>query len=215
MITAGKIRVARDRAGMLACLIGLLIVSVATNATAAPPAQGMLLIANPDMRGTWFARSVILLVQHDEFGSVGLVINRPTNMPPADVLPDVAGLSQFQGKLFIGGPVEGLGVMMLVRSVEAPSEAEHVFDNVYASGSQDLLRDLVQSGESADRVRLYAGYAGWVPDQLDAEIRRGSWTVVAAAEKYVFSSDPGGVWERLVPPAQPIIVRRADGVRRF
>ena len=90
--------------------------------------------------------------------------------------------------------------MMLVRSDEAPSEAEHVFDNVYASGSQDLLRDLVQSGESADRVRLYAGYAGWVTGQLDAEIRRGSWTIVAAAEKYVFSSDPGGVWERLVPP---------------
>ena len=136
-------------------------------------------------------------------------------MPPADLLPDVAGLARFQGNLFIGGPVEGYGVMMLVRSDEAPREAEHVFANVYASGSQDLLRDLIDSGDSAHRVRLYAGYAGWVPGQLDAEIRRGSWTVVAAAEKYVFSSDPGGVWERLVPPSQPIIVRRADSITHF
>jgi len=215
MITAAKTRVARDHAGTRAWLAGLLLALMTATATAAAPSQGMLLIANPDMRGTWFAKSVILLIQHDEFGSVGLVINRPTDMAPADALPDVAGLGQFQGHLYIGGPVEGYGVMMLVRSNEAPSDAEHVFANVYASGSQELLRDLVRRGESADRIRLYAGYAGWVPGQLDTEIRRGSWTVVAAAEKHVFSADPGRVWERLAPPSQPIIVRRADDVTRF
>jgi len=178
-------------------------------AAAAPaPAQGMLLVASPDMRGTWFARSVILLIQHDELGTVGLVINRPTDVTPADMLPDVSGLANLRGKLYIGGPVEGYGVMMLLRSDSAPADGEHIFGDVYASGSPELLDDVLQRTDAANRLRLYAGYAGWVPGQLDAEIRRGSWIVVPAEQQHVFSSDPDRIWERLVPANEPIIVMR-------
>ncbi|MFW2405683.1 MAG: YqgE/AlgH family protein [Gammaproteobacteria bacterium] len=188
--------------------IALLVAWLAPGLAAPAPAQGMLLVASPDMRGTWFSRSVILLIQHDELGSVGLVINRPTEIAPADMLPEVAGLESLRGKLYIGGPVEGHGVMMLVRSDSAPADAEHIFANVYASGSPDLLDDTLRREDAANRLRLYAGYAGWVPGQLEAEIRRGSWIVVQADQEHVFSSEPDEIWERLVPANEPIIVMR-------
>lgn len=213
MITAATTRVARISGR--AWLLGMLLALTGTVAPAAQPAQGMLLIASPDMGGSWFEKTVVLLIQHDEFGSVGLVINRPTDMAPVEVLPDIAGLGQFRGKLYVGGPVEAYAVMMLIRSDRVPPDAEHVFDDVYASGSQELLREMVESGESAGRVRLYAGYAGWVPGQLEAEIRRGSWTVVTAAEQHVFSAEPGSIWKQLAPPTRPIIVRRAERVTAF
>jgi putative transcriptional regulator len=215
MITAANLPWPAARAALLVALLGASALLSASPVRALPPAQGTLLVANPDMRGTWFARSVVLLIQHDESGTVGLIVNRPTDTAPVDVLPDVAGLTRFEGDLYIGGPVETYGIMMLVRTDEPPPDAEHVFANVYASGSLDLLQSMVAGGTSAHRVRLYAGYAGWIPGQLDAEIRRGSWTVVAAAEQHVFSNDPEGVWKRLAPPSQPIIVRRDDGVVRY
>lgn len=175
----------------------------------------MLLIASRDMNGSWFARSVILLIQHDEFGTVGLVLNRPTDVAPVDMLPDIAGIGQLQGKLHIGGPVEGHGVMMLVRSDRTPADAEHVFADVYASGSIELLQEIARLGDSANRIRLYAGYAGWVPGQLEMEIRRGSWTVVPAEQEYVFSSDPDAIWERLAPTSEPIIVMHGEPSARF
>lgn len=198
-------------------MAGLLLVLTAICAPvpAAEPAQGKLLVATPEMNGSWFAEAVILLVQHDDFGSVGLIVNRRTDMAPADLLPSIAELRELQSKLYIGGPVARHGVMMLVKSDEPPGDAEHVFANVYASGSQELLRDMAGNGDSADRVRLYAGYAGWVPGQLEAEIRRGSWIVVPAAENLVFSSDPDGVWDSLAPSSRPIIVQRADAPTRL
>ncbi|NND36252.1 MAG: hypothetical protein HKN81_03865 [Gammaproteobacteria bacterium] len=209
MITAADLPVvARRRAAALAAT--LLVTGFAPMiAVAAPaPAQGMLLVASPDMRGTWFARSVILLIQHDESGTVGLVINRPTEMAPADMLPEVSGLANLRGKLYIGGPVERYGVMMLVRSDSPPDDGEHIFADVYASGSTELLDEVLRRKDAPARLRLYAGYAGWVPGQLDAEIRRGSWLVVPAERGYVFSSDPDEIWDLLAPASKPIIVRR-------
>jgi putative transcriptional regulator len=172
-----------------------------------PPARGMFLIANPEMTGSWFAEAVILLVQHDETGSLGLIVNRPTDVSPAEALPGVDGIDAFSGTLFIGGPVEAYGVLMLVRSEVEPADAAHVFADVYASGSQALLRESVRSRQSAERVRLYSGYAGWAPGQLDSEIRRGSWTVVPASAQHVFSTEPEKVWRKLAPAARAIIVR--------
>lgn len=211
MITADNGPLRRRRRAWTSAVLVL----AAMTSQAAPPAPGMLLIASPKMHGSWFAESVILLVQHDASGTVGLVINRPTDMVPADVLPDISGIDEFQDRLYVGGPVEAYGIMMLVRSASPPRDAQHIFANVYASGSLELLREMVGGGGSAGRVRLYAGYAGWVPGQLEAEIRRGSWSVAAAAEQHVFTNDPDGIWKTLVPPARPIIVRRTVHITRF
>ena len=212
MIPAAKTAVLRghppNRPRLTALLMIVMAIVMITPASADPaPAQGMFLVANPEMRGTWFAESVILLIQHDEHGTIGLIINRSTGMPPADMLPDIAELNQLQGNLYIGGPVASYGITMLVRSDAPPNEAKHVFANVYASGSRGLLRDIAGDQASGERLRLYAGHAGWGPGQLDAEIRRGSWTVIPAAEELVFSGDPAEIWESLETRTRTIIVR--------
>jgi len=104
---------------------------------------------------------------------------------------------------------------LLVRSKAPPDDAAHVFGDVYASGSRELLLDIIHGEDSSNRVRLYAGYAGWTPGQLDAEIARGSWTILPANEDLVFSSAPDEIWELLEPSSRPIIVRRDDGIARL
>ncbi|MFQ5635499.1 MAG: YqgE/AlgH family protein [Gammaproteobacteria bacterium] len=214
MITAANKRVAHARPRLACLLVALTIVTGLAHA-GPEPARGMLLVASPDMRGTWFARSVILLIQHDESGTAGLLINRQTDITPAELLPGVGGLNRLRHKLYIGGPVAGRGITMLVESEAPPDRAQHVFADVYASGNEQLLLEIADRGEAAQRIRLYAGYAGWVPGQLEAEIRRGSWTVMPAAATLVFSTAPGDLWEHLVPAARAIIVRRHDESARL
>lgn len=200
---------------MLAFLCAALSVAASPARADDEPATGMFLIANPELTGSWFSKTVILLIQHDPLGTVGVIINRPTDTAPADLMPEIDGIGNLTSTLYLGGPVERYGVTMLVRSAAPPEDAEHVFADVYASGSQQLLLEIINGDESTDRIRLYAGYAGWTPGQLNQEIERGSWTVVPASEKFVFASDPGEVWKRLAPPSKPIIVRGPGNIVRF
>jgi len=202
--------------GVLLTALLLFVAITGPNALAAnEAARGMFVVANPNLRGTWFSQTVILLIQHDALGSVGVIINRPTDLAPADLLPDVAGAGRLPGTLYLGGPVERYAVTLLVRSKAPPDDAAHVFGDVYASGSRELLLDIIHGEDSSNRVRLYAGYAGWTPGQLDAEIARGSWTILPANEDLVFSSAPDEIWELLEPSSRPIIVRRDDGIARL
>ncbi len=191
---------------------GLLVLSLISGSLPAsadqPPERGMFLVATPDLGNSGFSRSVILLIQHDADGTMGLIINQRTNFDPAILLPDIEGLARFGGSLYAGGPVATYGVMMLVKSGVPPGDAAHVFADVYASGSKELLLDIVKRGDAANRVRLYAGHAGWLAGQLDEEIERGSWIVTPANESLVFSGDPDSVWKHLSPTTRPIIVQQ-------
>lgn len=202
--------------GLIALLFAVsLISSIPTAKADDAPERGMFLVATQDLVGSGFSRSVILLIQHDADGTMGLIINKRTNFDATELLPDIEGIARFNGSLYVGGPVATYGVMMLIKSGVRPSDAAHVFADVYASGSQELLLAIVNSGDAADRVRLYAGHAGWLPGQLDAEIERGSWDVIPAHENLVFSRDPDTIWKHLSPPARPIIVQRGERTRRL
>lgn len=171
------------------------------------PAQGRFLVATRDLQGSFFAETVILLVQHDELGTMGLIVNQPSDVGLATMLPEIHNLVEFDGNLYIGGPVSTYGIMMLVHSEREPAESEHIFGNVYASGSRDLLLEMLNDADALSRIRLYAGHAGWSPGQLDSEIARGSWEVVPANEAMVFSREPGEIWKKLAPPPRRIIVQ--------
>jgi len=170
------------------------------------PAAGTFLVASRDLRGSGFAESIILIIQHDQNGTMGLIINQPTGTNAAELLPDIAGLSDYEGKLYIGGPVAAWGVIMLVQSTRAPANAEHVFGNVYTSGDPELLSQLIGSSTFETGVRLYAGHAGWMPGQLDAEIRRGSWFTVPARTEFIFSTQPRHIWQQLIDVRDRLIV---------
>jgi putative transcriptional regulator len=169
------------------------------------PAPGMFLIATRDLTGSGFSESVILLIQHDENGTMGLVINQPTDVDLATILPEVN--ENVFSTVYLGGPVATYGIILLIKSTDPLGDADHVFGNIYASGSRALLLDLLDRADSKNSVRLYAGHAGWFPGQLDYEIRRGSWYVVQATEAMIFEEEPRDIWRKLVPPAEPIIAR--------
>jgi putative transcriptional regulator len=173
------------------------------------PAPGMFLIASRDLTGSSFSESVVLLIQHDGNGTMGLVINQPTEIDLASIVPDVS--DNVVSRLYLGGPVATYGIILLIKSAEPLNDADHVFGNIYASGSRDLLLELLDKADTATSIRLYAGHAGWVPGQLDYEIERGSWQVVPASERMIFSEEPLKIWQQLVPPSRPIMVRHDGG----
>jgi putative AlgH/UPF0301 family transcriptional regulator len=100
---------------------------------------------------------------------------------------------------------------MLVQSARTPANAEHVFGNVYTSGDPELLSQLIGSGTFETEVRLYAGHAGWMPGQLDAEIRRGSWFTVPARTDFIFSTQPRHIWQQLIDVNDRLIVDAVGG----
>lgn len=171
------------------------------------PAVGSLLVATPSLRNSGFEESVVLLIQHDENGTMGLIINQPTQTSAAEMLPEMESLQGYQGKLYVGGPVAPWGVIMLIQSDQPPTDALVVIEGVYTSGDQALLQNLVTANTAEEQVRLYAGHAGWFPGQLDAEILRGSWEVIPARRELVFSRKPLELWQQLTDLRKQIVVQ--------
>jgi putative transcriptional regulator len=150
------------------------------------------------MRDPNFSETVVLLLEYDETGALGLIINWPTEMPADHVLPDVEGLAESPHQVFIGGPVQRGQITLLVQADEAPGDARHVFADIYFSGSGDLLRRLASETDSDKQFRLYLGFAGWGAGQLDAELARGGWRVLPGEAPIVFDPSPESVWSELV-----------------
>lgn len=179
-----------------ATLLVFIVCLASVAAGAEYPAAGKLLVATEGGHGAVFDHTVILLLHYDENGAMGLVVNRETEVAPAELITDVEALSAYRGKLYWGGPVDLTGVRALLRSATAPEDATPIVGSVYllpfdrATTSQPL--------EPA-RVRFYIGYAGWAPGQLDSELAAGSWHVVTATGDTVFADDPGVLWRRLAP----------------
>lgn len=159
-------------------------------------AVGKLLIAKPELADPNFAESVVLIVHYDnDKGAIGLILNRQTKVPLSKVLPQVKGAKE--DPVYEGGPVETATAQALLRSREKPEEATRVLGDIYASGSKDVIEKSVTAGASPSEFRLYAGYAGWAPGQLEREIEVGGWSVLRATTEIVFDEKPDSLWRRL------------------
>jgi putative transcriptional regulator len=160
------------------------------------PAKGMFLIAAPQLQDPNFAKSVVLLIDYGETGAMGLVVNRPTDMALSKVFPDIQRFEDRTETLFFGGPVQLDSVFILVRSESQASNFVPLIKNLYLTGDPSAL---VQSFDDQYReARAYAGYAGWAPRQLDAEIARGDWGIVPADAQTVFDAVPEEMWQKLM-----------------
>ncbi len=160
------------------------------------PARGKLLVATQVVQGELFANTVVLLLHYDDTGAFGLVVNRPTDVQPAEVLGDDETLADYRGSLFWGGPVHMDSLRALLLTDSPPAEAEQIVDSVYLVAYEDAL---AASPVDTSRLRLFIGYAGWAPGQLDGELARGSWRVRPASGELVFDEEPGTLWKRLAP----------------
>ena len=166
--------------------------------TGPKPAAGKLLVAPEGMRDPNFAETVVLLIAYDADGALGLVINRRSNVKLSQVLPEIEGLKEREDPVYLGGPVGKSRMFMLLRSETQPESARPVVDDVYVSESPVLLEQLLEQGSAAE-FRALAGYAGWGAGQLDGEIERGGWHIVAGSAERIFSERPSTLWRSLLP----------------
>ena len=160
------------------------------------PAQGQLLVATEVVHGELFAKTVVLLLHYDETGAFGLVINRPTDVRPEELLADDDAIAGYTGTLFWGGPVQMDSLRALQLTDDPPEGAEKIIESVYLVSYEDALAELPMD---PDRLRFFIGYAGWAPGQLDKELAHGSWRVVPASGEFVFAEEPRTLWNRLTP----------------
>ena len=175
------------------CLV-LLAVLATSAAWAQTPAAGVLLVARPELEDPNFAASVLLLVYHDTNGSLGIFLNRPTNLPPSRVFPDIAALADYADTVFLGGPLEPSRVLMLLRDPPpGTADGDPVVDDVYIAADPAVL-ERYGTRLDADRVRLYAGHAAWGPGQLQGEIDAGDWSLVPGRADLVFTAEPLELW---------------------
>ena len=167
------------------------------------PEKGIFLVATAGMRDPRFRRSVVLLLEHGENGTLGLIVNKVTEISLAQVLPDQGGGSRESNLLFFGGPVGPDGILFLTRSAEPPERAEHVMEDVYYSGDKNLLEKFLKQNKGSDELRIFVGNSGWSPGQLAAEIAEGAWRLVRGDSDTLFEKDLNDIWPDLIGPPAP------------
>jgi len=159
---------------------------------------GKLLVAARDLSDPNFSESVVLLIQYDQEGAVGLIINHPTRAPISRIIQNLDTGKHGSDPIYIGGPVEMTAVLGLLRSRKKPEEATAVLNEVYLASSKRLLEKILATGSGPSDLRLYLGYCGWAGGQLENEVRRGGWWIFDANVGVVFDPNPGSVWSRLI-----------------
>jgi putative transcriptional regulator len=160
--------------------------------------KGRFLVASRRINDPRFMETVILLLNYSFQGAMGLVINRPTEAKLSTVMPETEELQGKADVVYFGGPVAGHQLMLLLLTVDKPGSAVHIFEDVFMSSDQRLLLEMIGSSERKDKFRVYAGYAGWGPWQLDREVLRGDWLVVHADAETVFNKRASEVWPELI-----------------
>ena len=161
--------------------------------------KGYFLIANPVLPDPNFSRTVVLLCNHDEQGSFGLVINRPATISAKEVFEEMGVSDSPSGKIFVGGPVSPAQVFYLCRSKIPLPELDAICDGVYMGMSWELLDNLMMRIEDPKKnIRFYMGYSGWGAGQLAGEMELLSWLTCEAQSKFIFQENEEGIWAHTV-----------------
>ena len=158
--------------------------------------RGQLLLDSGQLRGSFFQRTVVLICQHDGDGAFGLVLNRASGsnigeMIVAD-LPDTLKGSP----LFLGGPVQPSALSFLHSDSFIPDA--NVIPNLTLGHSLDSLMELGESFSPTRKIKMFAGYAGWSPGQLEDEMKRKAWLTHPASLELVFETDPKDLWQNIL-----------------
>src|SRR5690349_16572510 len=165
---------------------------------------GDLLVATPVLRDPNFDRTVVLLVAHEDGGALGVVLNRATEVPVGEVLGAWGGVASEPSVVFEGGPVQPEAAICLAR-VRSTTGEMRGFSRVEATlGTVDLSADPDTMRDELIEVRVFAGYAGWSPGQLEDEIATGSWLTFKALPSDAFTDRPDDLWA--------MVLRRQGGL---
>lgn len=157
---------------------------------------GRMLVASPTLLDPNFERAVVLMLEHSDEGALGVVLNRPSELPVGDVMAAWATLVTPPSMVFEGGPVSTDSALGLVRTRERDVLGIRRLEHDVCLVDLDTPAELV--GGSLTAMRLFAGYSGWAAGQLEAELDEDAWFVVDALPDDAFSADPQSLWRRVL-----------------
>jgi putative transcriptional regulator len=156
--------------------------------------RGKLLVAGPKLFDPNFRRTVVLVGEHNEEGALGVVLNRQSPLQVEDAVPPLAGFTGGDARMFFGGPVQPEAAVVLAEFEHPELAGLLVFDSIGF-----LMGDVEQGvAEGVRRARVFAGYAGWGPGQLEVELEDSSWLVEPALADDLFTDDPDRLWTTVV-----------------
>ncbi|MCW2954920.1 MAG: hypothetical protein JWQ48_4090 [Conexibacter sp.] len=157
--------------------------------------KGQLLVASPSLLDPNFARTVVLIAEHNEDGAMGLVLNKPATATVADSAPELEELVDAEEPIYVGGPVQPTAVIVLA-AFEDPSAAGLLIrDDV---GFLSAEADFEESADTTRHMRVFAGHAGWGPGQLDEELEREDWIIEPALPEDFFDDDAEDLWSAVL-----------------
>ena len=190
--------VSQVKVGLIPALLGTLAI-LASPIAAQPDADelgvGRFLVASRSLLDPNFDRTVVFLLDYNENGALGVIINRPTQVKLGEMVEDMEGVQERPETVGVGGPVAHWQLVLLIRSATDLEGAERVIEDVHFTASRLVLEKVL---ESESEFRIYAGYAGWSAGQLEHEIDRGSWHVLPGDPDMVFDPVPQELWRELI-----------------
>ena len=178
-------------------------------------AVGKILVTPHDAPDPLFAESVIVLVQYSSTGALGLMINKRTTVPISRALEGIAGASKHSEPVFVGGPVQLDTLFALARAAVRPEGAAEVFGNIHFISTKAAMEKALAGATNPGGLRVYAGYCGWGPHQLENEMRLGGWYIFDRSEDLTFDADPATLWTRLEKKTGGMLVRANIQQRSF
>jgi putative transcriptional regulator len=167
------------------------------------PAAGLFLVARRTLDDPHFRQSVIYLLKHGSLGSLGVIVNRPTELDLSDAVSGIKDGNATPRRVFFGGPVEISTVWMLIRDEQESRLVQHIADDIYLSGDRTVLDRLLSEKKPENALHFYMGHAGWLPGQLALEIKQENWYVIQTDPAVIFTADPGSIWKRLIEKLDP------------
>lgn len=160
------------------------------------PARGRLLLSEPFMGDYYFGRAVILLAEHNEEGSFGVIMNKPVTAKFNEVLK---GFPDFDATMYLGGPVETDSLFYVHTLGEQLEGATEIVEGLYWGGDIEALKELIliKRVEPKD-IRFFIGYSGWAANQLDSELKKNSWVITKASRQKLIAMEPITMWDELL-----------------
>jgi putative transcriptional regulator len=198
MITgrSGKHRGRAEAAGVLAVLQATALLA------AELPGVGKLLVATRKSSDAELSKTVVLLIDHNAEGAIGLILNRRIDAPLSRVFSEMKGKPGGSTQLYFAGPID-IGVRALVRSRTWPNDAAlKLYGDVYVVANNAAIRKRAAATPAPGEFRVYAGYTGWSATQLRNEVSAGLWYVAPGAADIVFDAHPESLWRRLLERVQ-------------
>lgn len=160
------------------------------------PSKGKILISEPFLTDYYFKRSVVLLAEHNDEGSFGLIINKPVEMKLSDILQD---FPEFDAPIYLGGPVKTENLYFIHTKGDLIEESLQIIEGLYWGGDIEHVKELITIGKlNADDIKFFVGYSGWVSKQLEGELEKNSWLVSNIKAKQVMEANSESMWDSVI-----------------